>query len=282
MSIITMRFPGGLSKALTLSYDDAVQEDFRLIEIMKQYGLKGTFNINSNDYKEDGYYKEGDSTIGRRMSLAKATALYGQDGMEPALHSLTHPHLEDLSRAQIAYEIVKDRENLEKQFGQIVRGMAYPFGTYNDDVLRVLADCGIVYCRTVRSTGNFDLPTDWLRLDPTCHHNDPKLPELTRKFVEETPKHYRQPWLFYLWGHAYEFAMNDNWGVIEAFAKEISSKDDIWYATNIEIYEYVENFKRLVFTSDMTRAQNPTAQDLWLRTNNKLYCIPAGNIVELV
>ena len=281
MSIITMRFPGGLSKALTLSYDDAVQEDFLLIEIMKQYGLKGTFNINSNDYKEDGYYKEGDSTIGRRMSLAKATALYGQNGMEPALHSLTHPHLEDLSRAQIAYEIVKDRENLEKQFGQIVRGMAYPFGTYNDDVLRVLEDCGIVYSRTVRSTGSFDLPTNWLRLDPTCHHNDPKLPELTKKFIEETPKYYRQPWLFYLWGHAYEFAMNDNWGVIEAFAKEISCKDDIWYATNIEIYEYVENFKRLVFTLDMTYAKNPTAQDLWFVMNKQLYCLPAGKTISL-
>ena len=140
MGTIEMRFPGGLAKVLTLSYDDAVQEDFRLIDIMKRYGLKGTFNINSNDYKAEGYYRDSDSKIGRRMPIEKATALYGQEGIEPALHSLTHPHLETLSKAQIFYEVTKDRENLEKQFGQIVRGMAYPFGTYNDDVLRVLKE----------------------------------------------------------------------------------------------------------------------------------------------
>ncbi len=281
MSTIAMRFPNGLAKALTLSYDDAVQEDFRLIDIMKQYGLKGTFNINSSQYREDGYYKETDRKTARRMSIEKATALYGQDGIEPALHGLTHPFLETLPKAQIAYEIIKDRENLERQFGHIVRGMAYPFGTYNDDVIRVLEDCGIVYCRTVKTTAKFDMPTNWLRLDPTCHHKDARLPELTKKFVEESPKFDRHPWMFYVWGHAYEFADNDNWEIIEEFAKSISGKEDIWYATNIEIYEYVENFKRLVFTLDQTRVKNPTAQDLWFVTHKKLYCVPAGETIEL-
>lgn len=281
MSWTTMRFPNGLAKAVTLSYDDAVLEDFRLIDMMKQYGLKGTFNINSSHYREEGYYGEGDSQIGRRMPMEKATALYGQEGIEPALHALTHPFLNYLSKPQIAYEIAKDRENLERQFGGIVRGMAYPNNSYSDDVIRVLEDCGIVYARTTESTKRFDIPTNWLRLNPTCHHNDPMLPELTKKFVEEAPKDYRQPWLFYLWGHAYEFALNDNWDVIETFAKAVSGKADIWYATNIEIYEYVENFKRLVFSLNQERVKNPTAQDLWLMKNHTLYCVPAGQTVDL-
>lgn len=281
MSTIAMRFPNGLAKALTISYDDAVQEDFRLIDIMKQYGLKGTFNINSSQYREDGYYKDTDKKTGRRMSIEKATALYGQDGIEPALHGLTHPFLEKLPKAQVAYEVIKDRENLERQFGHIVRGMAYPYGTFNDDVIRVLDDCGIVYCRTTHATGKFDLPTNWLRLDPTCHHLDPRLPDLTKKFVETAPGDDRHPWMFYVWGHAYEFAERDNWELIETFAQNVSGKDDVWYATNIEIYEYVENFNRLVFTLDQTRVKNPTAQDLWFKTKKKLYCIPAGATVEL-
>ena len=40
MGSIFMRFPGGKSKALTLSYDDGVAQDIRLIEIMKKHGLK--------------------------------------------------------------------------------------------------------------------------------------------------------------------------------------------------------------------------------------------------
>lgn len=43
MGSIFMRFLGGKSKALTLSYDDGVKQDKRLIDIMKKNGLKGTF-----------------------------------------------------------------------------------------------------------------------------------------------------------------------------------------------------------------------------------------------
>ena len=40
MAQLFMRFPGGVQRALTLSYDDGVEQDARLIEIMKKYGLK--------------------------------------------------------------------------------------------------------------------------------------------------------------------------------------------------------------------------------------------------
>ena len=35
MANLIMRFPGGLPKALTLSYDDGVEQDEKLIEIEK-------------------------------------------------------------------------------------------------------------------------------------------------------------------------------------------------------------------------------------------------------
>lgn len=47
MMNIFMRYPGQRAKALTLSYDDGVQQDQRLISIMRRHGLRGTFNINT-------------------------------------------------------------------------------------------------------------------------------------------------------------------------------------------------------------------------------------------
>ena len=41
-----MLFPNAKQKALTLSYDDGVQQDIRFIEILDKYGIKCTFNIN--------------------------------------------------------------------------------------------------------------------------------------------------------------------------------------------------------------------------------------------
>ena len=41
-----IRYPGYRTKALTLSYDDGVVQDARLMEIMDRFGIRGTFNLN--------------------------------------------------------------------------------------------------------------------------------------------------------------------------------------------------------------------------------------------
>ena len=38
----------GKFKAVTFSFDDGVSQDKRLIDLFDKYGLKGTFNLNSN------------------------------------------------------------------------------------------------------------------------------------------------------------------------------------------------------------------------------------------
>ena len=43
----TLLFPGGKSKAFTLSYDDGVVQDRRLAELFRKYGLKCSFNLGS-------------------------------------------------------------------------------------------------------------------------------------------------------------------------------------------------------------------------------------------
>lgn len=280
MTDIIMRFKDGKRKALTLSYDDGVEQDIRLIDIMKRYGLKGTFNLNSGLYKDCGtVYEPG--TIHRRMSRDEVSALYVKNGMEVAVHGLTHPFLEELPVNICLEEVVKDRENLEKQFDVIVRGMAYPYGTYSDQVIEILKQVGIVYARTVISSGNFRIPTDWFQLEATCHHKDPHLMELAVQFVEDEAVKQGKPLLFYLWGHSYEFESDDNWNVIEEFAEYMGNREDFWYATNLEIYEYIENYKRLVFSMDGTRVQNPTSQDLYLDKSGELKKIPAGQMIEL-
>ena len=278
MAEIKMTFPQGKGKALTLSYDDGVEQDIRLIEIMKKNGLKGTFNLNSGLYKDPKtVYEKG--TVHRRMSKAEATDLYTKNGMEVAVHGLHHLHMEQLPFGQCVYETMKDRENLEEQFGVIVRGMAYPFGTYSDQAVEALKMAQIAYARTVISSGRFDIPTDWLRLPATCHHNDSRLMELAKNFAEDNPAAYGNARLFYLWGHSYEFEGCDNWHVIEEFAEYMGGREDIWYATNLEIHDYVENYRHLIFSADGEKIYNPGSLDIYLTVNGKLRCVSAGETI---
>lgn len=275
MRMIFMRFPDGKAKALTLSYDDGVIFDERLIATMDKHGIKGTFNINS------GCYATSDSS--RRLTRERAIALYKDSPHEVAVHTYTHPWLAPLPQAQMTYEVIEDRRRLEEDFERPIRGMAYPMGSYSDEVVEVLKNCGIVYSRTTVSTEKFNMPSDWLRLPATCHHKNPRLMELADKFLAMEVKD--APQMFYLWGHSYEFNDNDNWYIIEEFCEKTGGKDDIWYATNMEIYEYTEAYKRLIWSIDYSYVTNPTSFDVWVSIRKDgapaTVKIPAGETLKL-
>ncbi|MBO7150416.1 MAG: polysaccharide deacetylase family protein [Clostridia bacterium] len=269
---IYLRFPGGRAKALTLSYDDGVESDIRLIEIMKKHGLKGTFNINAGLFAKEGtVYPKG--TVHRRMSQSQVLAAYKDSGMEIAVHGYKHPFWDKMPIAQTVCDIVKDREALENLFDTTIRGAAYPYGSFNDDVIDALDKCGIVYCRAVKPNAGFQLPQNFLAWEPTCHHKANSL-ELFKQFAERPAR--PEPNLFYLWGHSYEFDGEDNWHIIEEFAEYAGGRDDIWYATNIEIYDAFTAFKRLVISFDGTRIYNPSCTTVWFAADGKTYEIGAG------
>ena len=267
----------GKRKVLTLSYDDGVAQDIRLVEIMKKYGIKGTFNINSGLYMNE---EEERKEMKGRMKLSEAKDLYLSSGNEVAIHALTHPFLETLDSTEVIYEIAEDRRRIEKEFGVIARGMAYPFGTYSDEVVDILDKCGVAYSRTTRATENFKFPENWLTLHPTCHHNNPKLQEMIKNFVE-VENRWGHAEMFYLWGHSYEFDNNDNWDIIEKFCEYAGGHDHIWYATNIEVYDYVMAYKNLKTSYDQSIIHNPSAIDVWVDVKGTVYCIKAGETLKL-
>ena len=281
INTLHVRFPNGLEKALTLSYDDGVEEDIRLIEIMEAHGLRGTFNLNTGLYPDEDFQYPPEKTYGRRLTKQQATALYSRDGIEVALHAHTHPDLTTSPLPQLTYEIACNRAELEQQFGKIVRGMAYPYGPHKENALSVLKHCGIQYSRTVQATYAFEIPQDPLEFHPTCHHKKPQLDELTHRFLNDAPKIGKDPWLFTLWGHTYEFAKDDNWEIIEKFAARVSGRSDVWYATNGEVFDYLECFHALIFSMDMTRVYNPTAQTVWFTLRDQLFEVGAGKTLSL-
>lgn len=272
MASLFMRFPGGKARTVTLSYDDGVVQDIRLMKIMNRHGLKGTFNLSPGCFKE----KESDQGFG--MTREQALEYYADSGHEVALHGLTHPCLDQLPPERATYEVIENRRQLEQMFGHTMRGMAYPYGATNDVVVQILKNAGIAYSRATGINEDFQMPTDWLRLSATTKHTNPRLPELVEKFLNTATC---LPLMFYLWGHSYEFDNDNNWEVVERFAEQIGGEEGIWYATNIEIYDYVAAYQQLRFTVDMDLAENPTATDLYFEYDGKPYMVKAGQMLKL-
>lgn len=272
-----MRLKDGKRKVLTLSYDDAVVQDIRLVEILNKYGIKATFNVNSGLYLGEDAIRE---TYKGRMKKSEAIALYKNSPHEVAVHTLSHPFFDKLDTAEMIYEVIEDRKAIEEDYGTIARGMAYPHGGYNDKAIDVLEKCHIAYARTVKATHSFSMPENWLALHPTCHHTDEKLRELIEKFVEK-PSYGGNAQMFYLWGHSYEFDDHDNWDIIEKFCEYAGGRDYIWYATNIEIYDYVKAYEGLQTSFDKKIIHNPSDIDVWVEVLGQDKCIKAGETLYL-
>lgn len=218
----------GRRKALTFSYDDGVSQDERLLEMMNRYGVRGTWNINSGLMREDNVFVKGTVRVAR-IAADRIPAMYR--GHEIAAHMRTHPRPTALDDAALHAEIADDRRALEALCGMPVVGMAYPFGSYDDRVVEAVGACGIRYARTVESTRSFAMPRDLLRLPATCHHDDPALFDLAEAFLRADAD---EPMLFYVWGHSYEFDMNDNWQRMDDFLRLMSGRGDVSYLTNGE------------------------------------------------
>lgn len=278
-------FPGGKAKALTMSYDDGKIEDIRLLEIFNKYGIKGTFNLNYGIMCQDQTGQKHP-----RIPREQIRELY--KGHEIATHTMTHPTIARCPLTEAAQELLKDRLGLESITGTPVRGHAYPNGSYSEEIKQLFRQLGVAYARVVEtrgvdldggilsSMGAFPLPEDPMEWKATCHHNDPDLMRIAEFFANYKKKQYLK--LMYVWGHSYEFAENDNWEVIEEFCRYIGGREDIWYATNIEIIDYMDAAKRLQFTADNEGVYNPSAQSVWLLVNDNQYAqIKGGTFVDL-
>ena len=286
MNYIFLRFPGGRAKALTLSYDDGYTYDLRLAEILGHNGMKCTFNIFSNLLTKD--------CGPERLDVAQMKSLIDM-GHEIAVHGASHIANGLQTTVGGISEAYESRKIIEKALGIISRGYAYPNSGINDftsgmnyeKVRGYLSDLGFSYARSdERGFDYFRIPDDWYNWCPTAHHNNRHLNEYADIFLHDDPNgddgKGGLPMLFHIFGHTVEFERDNNWDHIEAICEKLGGREDTWYATNIEVYDYVQDFLRLQLSLDQNLAYNPSAQPVWIQADKTVHKVDPGKTVSLI
>lgn len=230
------RIDMGYTKALTFSYDDGVTQDIRLAEMFRKYGLKATFNLNSQLLGEENSLERGGVVVNHTKVRPEEVAQVYK-GHEVAVHTLTHPRLSACTKEEVIRQVEEDRKVLSKLVGYEVVGMAYPCGgvNNNDEVAQIIKEnTGVQYARTITSTFNFEPQENLYRFNPSVYHimEMEQLFQLGEQFLAMKPD---RPQIFYVWGHSYEFDIRDTWGDMERFCQMMSGKEDIFYGTNREV-----------------------------------------------
>ena len=278
-----LRFPEGKTKAVTLSYDDGNLSDLKLTEIMGKYGIKCTFNLL-------GSLVENES----RLTVEQIKNEILGNGHEVANHGYDHRSQLKIRPIEGIRELLDCRLILEKALGTIIKGFAYPDTSVKSitdpdlykRIKSILSEVDISYARCDGEDNNkFLLPDDFHRWMPTAHHDNPDIMQYIDEFVNMDVSQFywanKMPRLFYLWGHSSEFDNNNNWDHFEAICQKLAGKDDIWYATNIEIHDYVKAYESLSYSADGTIIYNPTLYTIWFDVDGRLYSIKPGETLRL-
>jgi len=277
---VEMLFPQGKSKALILSFDDGMLADRKLVKWMNDYGLVGTFHLNSNK-------------LGTKDYLTKDEIKTLYKGHEISGHTANHPNLTSLSKIDVIYEVLEDRKESERLAGYPVRGMSYPFGNTNAFVIEAISGLGIEYGRTVGDTYNFSIPTDFLAWQPSIHlfGKTNYIPNDTANDRRELAQFYQLTTdflnskslaLYYVWGHSWEYEGTGNkWAEVEKFFKMIAKNPDIYYTTQIGLVDYINAFKGLKFSVDKTMVTNLSSINVFIKMNGKAFTIEAGSTKRL-
>jgi len=150
--------------------------------------------------------------------------------------------------------------------------MSYAYGVFTDEAIQIAMMLGLSYGRTVYSTKGFTAPVDFMRWNPTCHHNEAIADRsLADIFLSEAPP--KQTDVFYIWGHSYEFDREGNWERMEELCRRLGGHDDIWYTTNIDYMRYKSAVKSLVYSTDLSMVMNLSSIKIWMECDGEIRAI---------
>lgn len=204
-----------MSRYFLLSFDDGTVYDKRFVELLNQYHIPCTFNLNSG--LEDFVWEfEGRPVV--RQHLADTVEQYR--GHEIASHSLTHPRLDSLYPPRLRREVEADCAALKKIFGVQELGFGVPFTACGEREIQIIRRF-VRYIRLSEYVSSFAMPADPYHIPIHALYNDPEVREKITAFSESNLKDA----LFVMAGHSYELEFLNHWEYMETLLQFIKQFD---------------------------------------------------------
>ena len=142
-----------LGGSVALTFDDGYRDNYTTVfPLLKQYNFPATIFVTTNLIGMPGYCSAGEL---REMYDSGLVAI------EP--HTLSHPKLAKLSRADAEHEIRDSREKLQDIIGTAPNLFAYPYGSFSEETTAMVREMNFAGAVTVEE-GTIGPDTDVFRL----------------------------------------------------------------------------------------------------------------------
>jgi peptidoglycan/xylan/chitin deacetylase (PgdA/CDA1 family)/glycosyltransferase involved in cell wall biosynthesis len=154
------------TKPIILTFDDGYTDNYtNLLPLMQAYGYRGVlyllgdFEVRYNKWDADTDPTEARADI---MDAAQKAAFVAA-GWEIGAHTMSHPHLTDLTPADAAAEIRASKHALEAGLRMTVSTFAYPYGDCNEAVKKAVREAGFSL-GVATDTGGLHLEDDRMQV----------------------------------------------------------------------------------------------------------------------
>lgn len=144
-------------KSVVITFDDGYEDNYKnAYPVLKEYGLNATLFVITDYIRENSYY-----LASKQLKEMK------NNGIDIQCHTLKHDKLSKLSYNKQLQTLSLSKAHLEKILGSKVKYLAYPFGKYNKDTIKVVKHCGYEMAVTTRM-GYFKKGDDVLKMRRIC------------------------------------------------------------------------------------------------------------------
>lgn len=271
--MIKKLYPQGKSKAFNITYDDGVVQDIRFVALLDKYGIKGTFNLNSQLMEQEFEWTHPKGFAVKRLPKDAVVNLYKNH--EVASHTLTHPYMHDMSENEILHQMGLDAYKLEQIFGRRISGFAVPFSYYSNLIAQCAEHTGFEYARKSDESLSYKPPEDYYHWQTGIFHLNPKLEQFAENFFTTE----QELALLQIVGHSYDLDAENMWEYIENLLQKISADEDIISMTNIEIVRYLKAVRAAEITENCIKNNSDTV--LWFSVGGKIISVKAGESIVI-
>lgn len=116
-------------KTLTITFDDGYKDNLIALELCEKYKIPFVLYITTGMIGEEQYLNEDEIKLFHKSPFCTL-----------GTHSVTHPHLEELSYEEQYKELNDSKLVLESIIGEEVTHMSYPHGSFNENTLKIVEE----------------------------------------------------------------------------------------------------------------------------------------------
>lgn len=138
------------SKPIVITFDDGYKDNYtNALPILRKFGFAATVFVTAG---QDGPVF---LTRDEMRELLEA-------GWEIESHTMTHPDLSKLNPFKLQWELEHSKQLLEQDLGRKVKFLAYPYGKYNESVVKAARGAGYLMAFTTKAGWATEKHNPWL------------------------------------------------------------------------------------------------------------------------